>query len=249
MENNGAGMSATPEHKESKTSSEKNFCPKCGRPSGWWGACDDCVKRFEDHSVRLEVSIRQANLIAVGLVPMAWVWYGWAHDSNQNIEHIQQDRWNEARLWAPRDGNLYMSGPSGVGKTFAAACILTGLVDGGPVSVAVVTGLQLAHYGSSYGHEDALEQWRSVDVLLIDDIDKGNWNPRTLPVMHYVFDGRATGKHPTIITSNIPPYGFLVMLNEAAPDYNKSYVDAIAGRLNPCTKIAFGGESLRGKLG
>lgn len=240
-------MSASREReKTGGASSEKKFCPLCGRPSEWWGACDDCEKKYGAREQAADLTARQEQHVNCEWVPTSWRWYRF-EESNRNIENMNKTSWEHVRLWTPLAGNLYLWGPTGTGKTFAAACLLSkALEDNG--TVAVTTGLHMCHHGDAFGSENLVEAWRTATVLLIDDIDKGPWSPRTLAIMHFVFDGRATARKAMIITSNISPAGFVDMLSECAPDWNQSYVDSIAGRLNPCEKLEYTGESLRGKM-
>lgn len=235
------------ERKDATSSKDtKKYCPRCGVPSEWWGMCDRCADLYEKREQEADLTARQEEHLSCGMVTESWHWFTFL-GSNKNIEDENRHTWDQVRCWTPEQGNLYLWGPSGTGKTYAAACILSeALVNS--KSISVTTGLHMAHHGDAYGSEGLVDAWRSVGILLIDDIDKGPWGPRNLSIMHYVFDGRATNHKPMIITSNLSPLGFIDMISECAPEWNQSYVDSIAGRMNPCTKLEFTGESLRGKM-
>ena len=152
--------------------------------------------------------------------------------------------WETARKWG--DGrSLYLWGPSGVGKSHLARClIMRGLWEGVTVAEVTAATFTAARYDEVRNLFPALV---SARLLLLDDLDKGAWNERALSSLWELLDRRSTARYRRIIvTSNLEP-GALAKAWTKAAAANESTAQGITDRLLPMTVLGLTGPSWRGR--
>lgn len=146
---------------------------------------------------------------------------------------IADERWNEA-LDSGR--GAYFHGASGVGKTTAACSIMKGWMNahiyGDPL---FVTAEQLmsevsSTYGTQRTQEDVMLRYIECPLLVIDDLDKPEWNGRSIPRLWRVINDRCVSLRPTIITTQLPPSGMLA-------GFGDEYATSIGSRIKGSYEI------------
>lgn len=109
--------------------------------------------------------------------------------------------WNEAKEWArAQDGNLWVYGPPGIGKTHMSHCITNDLLSRG-VTVLEKYAREINDMGGWTGKGRAFQSCLECRVLIIQDIDKPVWTPEGLDVVAELFERRQPNK--TVITSAV----------------------------------------------
>ena len=240
-------------------------CPECGvvmvLPKGAGARhfsddlavyCDDCADRRNlamDRSARVaRLRARFDALMARGLVGPELRRAAF-RNSDTLVEALNPDAWATARRWRGLR-NLYIHGPTGVGKSFLARCCLNWAFQRGR-AVAEVSGRRFTKVSDTFAEGRGLFQaWKEAELLLLDDIDKAAWNADRVGALWEVLDARAAARRRTLVTGNVTPAELLQLLREGntGPGLrNDATVDATLERLRPCDVLQLHGESLRGK--
>ena len=165
---------------------------------------------------------------------------------NGQVPQIEQARryvahWNEMQQ---ENVGLLFWGPPGNGKTFAAACIANGLIEQeGRCSPTV----RMTTFGtilnklpalSAADKESYLGEFKSCDLLILDDFGMERQTDYAREQVFQVIDGRYLAKRPLIVTTNLS----LSVMKSATELSDKRIYDRI---LEMCVPVYFGGESLR----
>lgn len=167
--------------------------------------------------------------------------------SDAAVEAGNPEAWRQARDWpcSPRPSmrNAYICGPIGTGKTHMARCMLNKAIDCG-LRAGEVTAVQFCEAVTDNNLRH-ISRWRSVPVLLLDDIDKAAWRERALAQLWGLLDYRYGRTYcRTIVTTNMDSRDLRAMFQRAAPD-NPSIGASLLDRLAPCLKLTLEGKSLR----
>ena len=210
-------------------------------------SCEECVSDFReflkrDELARLESRIQELHNRGLDLPE------GFPNiASDPAIEDGNSESWAKARDWEA-DKNVYIYGPVGTGKTWMSHILLQNAFIGTQFrhgcSVGVVSARQFCKVTDRYDDKGRLKAWSQCKVLLLDDLDKGNWNTERLGALWDLLDYRNTHSSFTIITANVSPVALREVLREAAPN-NRSMADSCFDRLKPCLTIELKGKSLR----
>lgn len=240
-------------------------CPDCGLvmalpgPVGTLGFgdglavyCDGCaVRRYRelDQAARTaRLRTRFEALQVRGLVgpELRRVCF---RKSDALVEALNPEAWAAARRWREQR-NLYVFGPTGVGKSFLARCCLHRAFQHGR-EVAEVSARRFTKVSDTFAEGRGLfNAWKEATVLLLDDIDKAMWNPDRVGALWELLDARASARRRTLVTGNVSPPELAQILhasNTGAGLRNEATVDATLERLRPCETLRLDGESLRGK--
>ena len=162
--------------------------------------------------------------------------------SDLAIEGENMDEWKQAREATPITGTYWIHGPSGVGKTFLARCMLNDYLDRYRTAIEV-SASDLA-YIDLIGSESRLKPYLDANILLIDDIDKPKWNSVGLDYLLKIFEVRYEKKRGTIVTANTGAKAARVLMRQARED-NPSIVNAIFDRMKPLQGLELKGSSHR----
>jgi len=173
--------------------------------------------------------------------------------SDKVAERANLGVWRDARGNKPGlrpamtggEKNYYIHGPTGVGKTYLARCILMWAVELG-VTAMERNMYRLLNEAADWASASNLpiEAYR-IGVLLLDDVDKALYNRPTCAYLHSLIDARYNGGKLTIITSNYDTPAWAAQIT--AGSGNPTMAAAILERLLPIRKWAMTGASLRRK--
>ncbi|MCF6287376.1 MAG: ATP-binding protein, partial [Candidatus Hydrogenedentes bacterium] len=169
------------------------------------------------------------------------------HASNSAVEARNPEAWAMARRWRATR-NLYVHGPTGVGKSYLARCCLNRVFQQGQ-AVAEVSARRFAKISDTFAEGGGLfSTWIRTEVLLLDDIDKANWSVDRVGALWELLDARASARRWSIVTGNVSPRELLDVLRERSVGHglrNNAMADATLERLRPCVTLCLEGESLR----
>jgi DNA replication protein DnaC len=220
--------------------------------------CDDKLKAADEKK-----RIRHAGKMAVelGLVNESTLSCTF-ETSKPDCEGQNAKQWAEARRMVNNRfrqyRSLYVSGPTGVGKSHLCRCILNACL---PRRIAETTFRELVKRSLSYDPAAAswLKDIKNVYALLLDDIDKFDPTEQAMGLLWEVLDKRCSMRGITLITSNINMRdtvvkdvrgnsvtvdGLYTMLKRRHPQ-NTTLITATFERLNPCLTLEMTGRSLR----
>jgi len=153
--------------------------------------------------------------------------YEWRHGRQQRAERINGFRCTDAmrdallaatysetdavkrarEWWASRDKPwLLLSGPTGCGKSMAAASIPADHTRGKFVRADELVRLFSSMFGEQYEQQQTL---RDTHLLVIDDLGCELDHARMLPALLDLLDARQSARRlPTIVTTNLTPAAF-----------------------------------------
>ena len=126
--------------------------------------------------------------------------------------------------------NLFIYGPTGVGKTYLSNCIAKELIDSGR-SVMYVSAPNLFELLSDYNYnkdsdnidlKPRINKIKNDDLLILDDLGTEFSNSYTLAQLYQLINDRLNKGLSTVITSNIH-------LNEIKPKYDERIYSRIVG--------------------
>jgi DNA replication protein DnaC len=216
--------------------------------------CDDCFNatiqadkqrhEAEEYERRMNQLIYSTKTI-YGDVPGDIEAYAF-ESSKAEFEAHNQSKWLALRRWDIDKMNLWLYGSKGVGKTHAAlGMVHKQLMQGRKVAYVTPSRFNATLYQFDKGRP-TLERWQSVDLLLLDDVDKLNVTDFNLMHLWELLDARAIAGRRTICTSNGEPKNTVELWSQRSR--NPSTADATIDRLKPLHAMEFTGESLRGKV-
>jgi len=101
---------------------------------------------------------------------------------------------------------IYLSGPTGVGKTHLVRCMANELIANGKI-VKLVTAFNMNQdfrEFSKTNNDEILNKYTTPEVLVIDDLGtEPKYDGVTIELLYLVINERKVKKLPTIITSNL----------------------------------------------
>lgn len=165
---------------------------------------------------------------------------------NGTVPQLEQARkyvrhWNEMQ---EKDLGLLFWGQPGNGKTFAAACIANALTESSPpfppkVKMTTLgTILNRLPALSAADKEYYLDQFRSADLLILDDFGMERQTDYAREQVFNIIDGRYLARLPLIVTTNLS----LDHMKNTTELAEKRICDRI---LEMCVPVFFSGESQR----
>lgn len=169
--------------------------------------------------------------------------YGYTFDSDNGtvpqMEKARQyaDRWKD--MEAENMGLLFW-GPSGNGKTFAAACIANTLLSKGRKVRMTTLGEVLNRLPTMVPGDKLhyLTDLKSSDLLILDDFGMERRSDYAQEQIFSLIDGRYLARRPLIVTTNLS----LRDLKNPEDLTQRRIYDRI---LEMCIPVYFDGESLR----
>ena len=169
------------------------------------------------------------------------------HDARPEFIGDNRTSWEEADCWiVGEDVGLYLWGPSGTGKSYAARSILYQAMDSSFRDSIYESSAYKIFSAMSRFDRDRFVDLEYIRFLLIDDIDKMDWDSKAVSALWSLLNERINNQCRTIITSNVAP-DKLRSVFVSGSGGNASKIESMMQRLHPIKVLEFKGESLRGR--
>lgn len=229
---------------------DKPLCAKCG-DAGWVGTrmCD-CLKvlcaqeQIRELSGLLDLGEQSFDQFDFSYYSSE-VWPDWGRSPRENMEKV----YKVCRDYAQNFGryyfdNLFLSGSTGLGKTFLSACIARTVSENGFSVVYDTAGNIFAQFETqkfSRDGEDAREardgtrRYLGCDLLILDDLGSEMTTPFVQSALYQLVNSRLTSGRRTVISSNL-----------TMDDVRRRYSPQIASRLEGEYRVLpFFGQDIR----
>lgn len=127
---------------------------------------------------------------------------------NKRSFEVATDYITNFREYFTQGKGLYLEGPCGTGKTHLAIAIALAIINTGvPVicktSIDILGDIKRCYErNSEVTEEEVLEAYKTVDLLIIDDLGKEQVTEWSVPVLYSILNERYEALLPTIITTN-----------------------------------------------
>lgn len=127
---------------------------------------------------------------------------------NKRSFEVATDYIKNFREYFTQGKGLYLEGPCGTGKTHLAVAIALAIINTGvPVicktSIDILGDIKRCYErNSEVTEEEVLEAYKTVDLLIIDDLGKEQVTEWSVPVLYSILNERYEALLPTIITTN-----------------------------------------------
>ncbi len=163
------------------------------------------------------------------------------------------EKFDELRKEHVKRNGMIIAGPPGTGKTHLAAAVSNALIKRGVPVICMTMIDLLARIKKTYnGYEseaesDVLDEYRSVPLLVIDDMGKEPPTEWAISTIYSIINGRYENCLPTIVTTN---YGTDDLIDRMTPRDTRDSITAEAtiDRLaEMCVAVVMSGESWRRK--
>ena len=230
---------------------DKPACPKCG-DTGWAGTemCD-CLKQLcaqeqiRELSSLLDLTDEQTFDQARLDVYSDQVWPDMGTSPRANMEKVIA----LCRAYAQQFGhfplkNLFLSGATGLGKTFLSGCIAREVSERG-FSVVYDTAISLFAAFESRKFSRDMEEGRQArdetrrylhcDLLILDDLGSELTTPFVQSALYELINSRLVGDKATVISSNLT-------MDEVRARYSAQVSSRLAGEYRT---LPFFGEDIR----
>ena len=168
-------------------------------------------------------------------------------------QHVVYDKWGfDKRLAYGKGVSMLFAGPPGTGKTHLAAAIANHLIAQGK-PVICMTMIDLLErikrtYSTTGGSEsDVLKIYKTVPLLVIDDIGKEPPTEWAISTVYNIINGRYEAYLPTIVTTN---YDTEALIDRMTPRESHDSMTAratIDRLMEMCRGITLTGQSWRSR--
>lgn len=196
----------------------KPMCPKCG-DTGWRGAemCD-CLKVLcAQEQIRELSDLLNLGEQSFDRFQLEWygeqLWPGEDRSPRENMEFIFEVCLNYAQKFGRfYFKNLFLSGGTGLGKTFLSACIARTVSENG-FSVVYDTAPNVfsRFEAQKFSREaedlrqaaDETRRYLNCDLLILDDLGSEFTTPFVQSALYQLLNSRLTAGRQTVISSNL----------------------------------------------
>ena len=152
------------------------------------------------------------------------------------------------------ENGMFITGEPGTGKTHLAAAVANDLIrQGKPVicmtMIDMLLRIRQTFKDSGAEEHEILQLYKTVPLLVIDDIGKENPTDWAISTIYSIINGRYEAMMPTIVTTN---YGTAALVSRMTPEKSKDRITAAAtiDRLKEmCMAVTITGDSWRGRKG
>lgn len=203
--------------KQQESNNDDNVCPKC-KGTGWmpvhpgdWSLVRECdcvrIKKMKNIIERSGVSKAFQNLNFNSYKPIT-----------QTQEKMKQTAisyiMNFEKMGKTRHNSIAFLGQCGSGKTHLSIAIANTLMNKGipvmymPYRESITMLNQYVYYDEKL-YQNKMDQYKNVNVLLIDDLFKGKATEADLKRMFEIINYRYLNMTPVIISSECNPTGLM----------------------------------------
>ena len=225
---------------------ERAACDKCNDSGFCGGKVCSCLQRYYNAQQKKELS-QLLNLGDQSFDTFSLEWYPtrvnerMGHSVREHMEHVFETCSNFARHFEKNGGNLLLTGPTGVGKTFLSACIAREVTERGfsvvyDTAAAIFRVMENEYFRR--GEEDnsaAVERFLRCDLLIIDDLGTELASAFVQSAFYRIINTRLMTGKSTVISTNLSP-------DEISTRYSDQILSRIEGEYEilPCL-----GEDIR----
>ncbi len=219
-------------------------CPDCGG-SGYVGSsmCE-CLRELCRQEQKKEISVLSGGRESFSQFQLDYYPDRIDPTLGVNIRAVMEKTFQTCRRYAlnftERSGNLLLSGDTGLGKTFLAACIARSVADRGysvvyETSAHLFGKLEQARFNPSEESRREAAKFSACDLLIVDDLGTEMPGQFVTAALYSLLNDRILAGKPMVISTNL-----------TADDLSRRYSPQIASRLRGSfQRVAFVGEDIR----
>ena len=197
------------------------------------------IQREGDRAARIKALIAQTY--QRGLLPGVARACRWER-SNPDIEAKNPKAWQTARSFATANGNVWICGNPGTGKTFMARCVANAVLADGK-SVGELSALELRTWREV---DSEIRRWTAPYLLILDDLDKLHVSEWSLGNLLALLDRRISAKYKRlVVTANVTGATLAATWRRNAAVTMGATISSIFERMLPATAITLSGGSNR----
>lgn len=195
--------------------------------------CPACIKKAAQDKQRAGRYRRIEATYYAGLLPEA-ARNETFDKSDATREEDSIEAWRVIRGWTPKQGNLWLAGVTGVGKTFMGRCIINHQLARWSASVMEVTASDWVRHATNWDKDTWRETAAGVDVLLFDDMGFVTWKPKAFELYGDLIRLRHERGRPVIFTAQKDPG---LLRNEWYGLRDRGMVQAVCRRMKPLREV------------
>lgn len=189
--------------------------------------CDCVVDRPGEYFQAQRTILKRMNAAPYFISTLPALYQEYTMD---NLPRTPENATARAALNQSLEGNLYLYGPGGTGKTHLAVAAARKAAKGGKSARfwSMVSLLKILRECANPRSEVKRPELLHWDVLVLDDIDKLKATPYAYEVIYELVETRWSNKKTTYFTAQHDPDGAALILT---PDQNEVAADPLASRM------------------
>lgn len=221
----------------------------CEKAQKYWSTCDENKKHAKEQEKiaqqRAQMQDRINRLLGKSGLKKRFLNRTFENfivkTSNQNKAYIAAKKYADKFQDYYENGiGLYIEGTNGTGKTHLAASIALQLIQSGvPVvcktSIEILDDIKKAFDDNKTNEFEVLNVYKSVDLLIIDDLGKEQCTDWSMSTIYSIMNDRYEDMKPTIITTNYNEDALIRNLTPKGSDNEK--IVAIISRLREVSTV------------
>lgn len=214
-------------------------CPKCKDSGNDGGGICSCLEKLYNEELTAELS----SLLKTG--DESFEKFNLTLYPVKNREHMAKVKslCEEFVQYFPDVGNLLLSGPPGLGKTFLSACMARELAGRGysivyDTAINCLSLFEKQQFSRDAEQEAAASAVRSMlncDLMILDDLGSEFATPAVVSALYNLINTRINNRKITVINTNL-----------STRELEKRYTPAICSRIEGCYSVlSFEGDDIR----